>query len=138
MSAPAGNEGTVVRIARAFCEAMVWADAEEGTRPRVPKETHIAAQQYVHAFLSAFPQPSQLALSSEDYGWWQGKHDTAAAFGHDLYLTARGHGAGFADRTELGDVARQLDDALWSNGAWTRWEVSSYQSRGWMYLESKE
>ena len=52
MNNPADNVGTVARIAEAFCIAMVWADAEEGTSPRVPNETRIAAQQYVHAFLS--------------------------------------------------------------------------------------
>jgi len=132
------NEAEVIRIAAAFCTAMVWADAEEGTSPRVPRETQIAAQQYVHAFLSAFPLPSRLALDSDDYGWWQGVHDTCAAFGHDLYLTAAGHGAGFADRDTLGELAEQLHDALWSNGAWARWEVSMYQARGWVYLESRE
>ncbi|QJI53028.1 hypothetical protein XccvBFoX4_gp74 [Xanthomonas phage FoX4] len=129
------NELEIFRIAQAFCTAMVWADGEEGTRPRVPKETQIAAQQYVHAFVTAFPQLSRAALDSKDYGWWQGEHNTYSAFGHDLYLTAAGHGAGFADREELGDTALQLDEALWANGAWQRWEVSVYQSRGWMYLE---
>lgn len=130
--------GTVDLIAAAFCRAMVWADAEEGTNPRVPKETQIAAQQYVHAFLSAFPIPSRTALESKEYGWWQGVHNTCDAFGHDLYLTAAGHGASFADRNEtLGDTAQDLHDAVWANGSWTRWEIETYQSRGWIYMSDR-
>lgn len=137
MNNPADNIGTVAVIAAAFCRAMVWADAEEGTSPRVPNETRIAAQQYVHAFLSAHPDICRAALDSNDYGWWQGVHNTADAFGHDLYLTARGHGAGFADRDALGELAQQLHDALWSNGNWQRWEIETYQARGWVYMTDR-
>lgn len=127
------NIGTVAVIAAAFCRAMVWADAQEGTHPRVPDKTRIAAQQYVHAFLSAHPAICRAALDSNDYGWWQGVHNTADAFGHDLYLTACGHGAGFADRSDtLGDLAGQLHDIL--RQGWRRWDIEMYQARGWVYL----
>lgn len=138
MNNPADNVGIVARIAEAFCIAMVWADSEEGTSPRVPNETRIQAQQYVHAFLSAFPVPSRLALESDDYGWYNGVHDTCAAFGNDLYLTARGHGASFADRSDtLGGLSEQLHDAVWANGAWAKWEIDTYQARGWVYMSDR-
>lgn len=137
MNNPADNVGTVARIAEAFCIAMVWADAEEGTSPRVPNETRIQAQQYVHAFLSAHPAICAAALGSDDYGWHNGTHDTCAAFGHDLYLTARGHGAGFADRDALGELAQQLHGAVWGNGNWQRWEIETYQARGWVYMTDR-
>lgn len=137
MNNPADNVGTVARIAEAFCIAMIWADAEEGTSPRVPNETRIQAQQYVHAFLSAHPDICAAALGSDDYGWHNGVHDTCAAFGHDLYLTARGHGAGFADRDALGELADKLHGAVWGNGNWQRWEVETYQARGWVYMTDR-
>ena len=133
MSNPADNSGTVSRIARAFCQTMVWADAEEGTSPGVPKATLMAAQTYVRAFLTEYPDICKAALESDDYGWHQGVHDTADAFGHDLYLTARGHGAGFADRTgTLGETATTLHSHL--RVGWRRWEIEMYQANGWVYL----
>lgn len=129
------NEAEVIRIAAAFCDAMVWADAEEGTSPRVPRETQIAAQQYVRAFVDAFPAPSRAALDSREYGWWQGRHNTCNAFGHDLYLTARGHGVGFADRDALGETGEMLNEEI--RKGWQRWEVETEQYRGWMYLRDR-
>lgn len=48
--------------------------------------------------------------------------------GRDLWLSRQGHGAGFFDRTELGDAADALQDAAREAG-----EAEVYVSRGWIY-----
>lgn len=129
------NKDTIALIARGFCVAMVWADCEEGTNPQCPKATIAAAEDYVAKFVEVFPRLCEEALSNEDYGWYQGTRDVCGSFGHDLFLTARGHGVGFSDRDELGETGEMLHEVL-RNG-WQRWEVETYQYRGWMYLSHR-
>lgn len=134
-AAPAFNDGTVAQIVAGFCAAAAWADSEEGNHPRFSNAERANVETYVRAFLAAYPQLSRAALDRDDYGWWQGLRNAGEAFGHDLYLTARGHGAGFADRDALGALAQPLHDVL-RNG-WKVWEVELMQSRGWLYLSHR-
>lgn len=129
------KQGNIAMIARGFCVAMVWANSEEGTNPRCPKATIAAAEDYIAKFVAAFPHLCEEALSNEDYGWYEGVRDVCGSFGHDLFLTAAGHGVGFADRDALGETGEMLNEEL--RKGWQRWEVETEQYRGWMYLRHR-
>lgn len=130
------NGAIVPKIVAGFCTAAAWADSEDGTNPRFSNAERAKVEAYALAFMSAYPNLTRAALDCADYGWWQGVRDVGSAFGHDLYLTARGHGAGFADRTDtLGELARSLHDAIRVD--WQVWGVGLTQYRGWLYLHDR-
>lgn len=119
----------VATIVEHFLIAAVWADSEEGTNPRVSRAATKAATEYVTAFTLAHADLTRRALACEGYGSHHDAGSPEAAFGHDLWLTARGHGTGFWDRAELGEVGDELADVLR-----TGWHVEFEQWRGWVYL----
>jgi len=132
-------------IARHFCIAAVWADCEEGTRPRVTATALENAERYARAFISENYSLSVAALQAPGYGSHPDAGSQAAAFGHDLWLTARGHGAGFWDRDELRaldvgnlenvNVGQGLADAL---ADWKTWEVEGEFYGGCFYFAHKK
>lgn len=119
-------------VARHFCVAAQWADAEEGTRPRLFREALKTARGFAAAFIGARPRLFRAAMECDGYGTHPDAGSPAAAFGHDLYLTAAGHGVGFSDRAELGALGARLSEVI--RDEWRRWHVEAYQSRGWLYL----
>lgn len=121
-------------VARHFCIAAAWADSEEGTSPRVHGGTLETARQFAAAFIGAHPGLFAAAMQADGYGSHPDAGSPAAAFGHDLYLTAAGHGVGFSDRDELGETGERLADVI--RAEWRRWHVEAYQSRGWVYLSA--
>lgn len=105
-------------VGRAFAECAVWADSEEGTRPRVTDQL-----QGVGMSLAAYLAQLQPAAVGEAI-----KRQGLQQFGHDLFLTASGHGAGFWDRRELeaGDIGDTLTAAV------RDWYLETEQYRGHM------
>lgn len=81
-----------VRATRAFLACAIWADAPEGTRPRVTKTALEAAAQCVVGFVASLPAE----VKEADFTGY-----SVEQFGHDLYLTLAGHGTGFWERKEL-------------------------------------
>lgn len=105
-------------VGRAFAECAVWADSEDGTRPRVTDQLQGVGMSL--AVWLAQAEPGAVAAAIERRG--------LADFGHDLLLTASGHGAGFLDRQDLqaDDVGDTLTDAL------RRVHLETEQHRGYM------
>lgn len=129
---------TLDTIAEHFIIAAIWADAPEGTRPRATRSARDAARAYVERFTSAYPDICAAVHDCDDYGWHRGTRDAAAAFGHDLYLTARGHGAGFWDRDALqhDDLGNRITAELRRD--WRRWYCEPEFYRGWLYFTMPE
>lgn len=121
-------------IARHFCIAAQWADSEEGTRPQISADARGAALKFAACFTAAHAELCAAAMQADGYGSHPDAGSPAAAFGHDLYLTAAGHGVGFADRDELGDTGEALQEVMRTE--WRRWHVECYQSRGWLYISA--
>lgn len=94
----------LLAVGRAFADCAVWADCEEGTSPRVTDQLQGVGMSL--AVWLAQAEPAAVAAAIERRG--------LADFGHDLFLTAAGHGAGFWDRQELkmDGVGDTLTDAL--------------------------
>lgn len=115
-------------IAGHFLAAAVWADREEGTNPQPTKQAHKTAREFCRAFIDENLALSLAAMRADGYG--------AHSFGHDLYLTAAGHGAGFWDRDALqdDDIGDKLTDIL--REQWRRWHIETEQYRGWFYLSA--
>lgn len=123
-------------IARHMCIAAVWADCEEGTRPRVTREALATARKYAEAFVSEFPALTLAAMRAPGYGSHPDAGSPAAAFGHDLYLTACGHGVGFWCRDELDadDIGDKLSRPLRDD--FRKWSLEAEFYRGWLYLSA--
>ena len=128
-------------IAHHFCIAAVWADAPEGTRPRVTRESLRTARDYAAAFIAANRDACAAALAADGYGAHPDAGSPAAAFGHDLYLTAQGHGVGFWDRDELdallGDSVFSIGEKLTAALAFPRWHIDAEFCRGWMVIRAR-
>lgn len=125
--------GQVRIIANHFLIAAVWADAPEGTRPRITKASREAAEGFALAFLN-MADPADIKVCAEAPGY--GAHPDAgspwAAIGHDLWLTCRGHGVGFWDRDELTrDVGQRLTKAAKRMGDPMNW-CEFYG--GWLHM----
>jgi hypothetical protein len=129
--------GQVRIIATHFLIAAVWADAEEGTHPRVTKQARAAAEEWAKAFL-CMADPADIKACAEAPGY--GAHPDAgspwAAIGHDLWLTCNGHGVGFWDRDELPeDVGQRLTEVCRKMGD----PGQGFECyRGWAYLRVPE
>lgn len=123
-------------VARHMCIAAVWADAEEGTRPRLTHSAMDTARRFAVAFIEAHAEMFAEAMDAPGYGAHPDAGSVAAAFGHDLYLTARGHGVGFWSRDELAenDLGDRLSAPLRDN--FRRWWIEAEQYRGNFYLSA--
>jgi hypothetical protein len=91
-------------IARHFLIAAIWADAGDGTSPRVTRAALITASACAADFVE-YIGPSLFRAALAEYEA-AGLHpdclgSPCAAFGHDLYLTLEGHCVGFWDRDAL-------------------------------------
>lgn len=123
-------------IAKHYLIAALWANAPEGTQPRITAQAQAVADAIAETFardIACF-WPEVLEAGTRGYGSHPDAGSVEAALGHDLWLTSQGHGTGFWDRPELaaggilgerlsevaqGDVYRQVDPEFY---------------RGWVYL----
>ena len=133
------NKSELETITRHFLAAALWADAPENTSPRLSRQAKAAARAFCEAFIQENHKMFLTAVQADDYGWHNGRRNPAAQFGHDLYLTQAGHGAGFWDRDGLAFTPAGDDDTLGNMltkkcGPGTRFfaEVEFY--RGWVYM----
>lgn len=131
---PINHAFDIDTIARHMCIAAVWANCEEGTHPRVSRASLKTARAYAEAFVSEFPGLALAAMRADGYGSHPDAGSPAAAFGHDLYLTACGHGEGFWSRDELSadGLGEKLSRPL--NDEFRKWYLEAHFSRGWLYL----
>jgi len=117
-------------MARHYIIAALWADAPEGTNPRVTREAMQVARETCTKFVTL--AGDLLAQLPESYFAHPdcGGH-VEAAIGHDLYFTSAGHGVGFWDR-DLGELGDKLSEFC----GWRKpiSEPEAYFYRGWMYL----
>ncbi|AEY69522.1 hypothetical protein AH2_00011 [Burkholderia phage vB_BceS_AH2] len=120
--------------ARHFIIAAIWADCPEGTHPRATSQARNAAWVFVERFSAAHPDMCAAAMECDGYGSHPDAGSPAAAFGHDLFLTCAGHGAGFSDRRELGELGDRISDAI--RAEWRRWHLETEFYRGWLYLHA--
>lgn len=74
---------------KGLLECVLWIEAAEGCNPRLTKASRVEARKLVKEFVEAAGD------LMKDYSM------SASQFGHDLWLTSNGHGAGFWDRAEL-------------------------------------
>ncbi len=125
--------GQIAEVARHFVVCAIWADCEEGTHPRATHRTDAAAFAICKRFIDANHDLFNAAMLRCEVGY--GSHPDAgsaeAAFGHDLWLSLSGHGAGFFDRTEL--QAEGLGDAL-QDACRKQAEPEHWQRGGWFYI----
>lgn len=129
--------GQVDIMARHFLIAAVWADAEEGKRPRASKQAMDSAREWVKQFLAMVnPADIMACVKAPGYGSHPDAGNPWAAIGHDLWLTSRGHGVGFWDRDELPeDVGQRLTEVCRVLGD-PGHGFECY--RGWVYLRAPE
>lgn len=138
-------------VARHYLIACAWADAEEGTSPRPTRQSLAVAQKLAQEFAQQIG-PEALQMTLDAYTSARLHHDCHgspfAAFGHDLYLTLEGHGAGFWDRDALcikppahdfGEDVQTLGDWLTRQCASSRWECAHSSGliefhHGWIYF----
>lgn len=136
-------------IARHFMIAAVWADAPEGTRPRITKKALETARRCAVDFVDSIGERvfyATLAAYTEAGLHPDCNDDPCAAFGHDLYLTLAGHGVGFWDRRELrvplnADAGCFLGDWLTARCHQSNWRnMVAYGGlefyRGWVHFRS--
>lgn len=88
-------------ITESFIECARILETESFNTLRISREARKNAREFVTAFLQENAGLSFIAITREEYGWHNGRRDATDAFGHDLFLTAAGHGAGFWDRDAL-------------------------------------
>lgn len=125
-------------MAHHFIVAALWADAPNDTRPRATKAAYSKALEMCHHFVNLAPGLFDVAKQchhQQGYGAHpdcMGQYPWAAALGHDLYLTAAGHGAGFLDRNTIPPKTRKALGKLAQ-----RFHVETEFYRGWMYLDFK-
>lgn len=114
--------------------AAVWADCEEGSHPQLTHSSLKSLEKMARAFYAKHSGVCDVILAAEDYGSHPDAGSPEAAFGHDLYLTAAGHGTGFWDREELPEKERdQVSDILRRDHR--EWYIETWQSRGWFYAQ---
>lgn len=109
--------GDLLEVGEAFATAALWADCEDGTRPRATRQLKGVGMALAVALAQA--KPACVAVAVEKMGLHQ--------FGHDLYMTACGHGVGFWDRDEL---PIGVGDAL--TAVMLDWHLEPEQWRGYM------
>lgn len=115
----------------------LWADSEEGSRPRVTKQAREKAIADCRIFCEmAGPELLREVQRRKVDGYGAHPdcgedHPEFAAMGHDLWLTRNGHGAGFWDRKAL--EADELGDKL-SEIARSMGSANYEFYRSWFYL----
>lgn len=126
-------------MARHYVIACIWADCEEGTRPRATAQAMQAAREDCAEFIAYIGAERMQAIRDaydEGYGAHPdcgNVHPWMAAMGRDFYLTRQGHGVGFGDRDALPEDLREwLDDACGFDGEFK--EIYPQFYRGWLYL----
>lgn len=121
---------TAPHAVRGFLACLQWAESPDGQRPQIPAATRQAAASIVEAFTTQHRTLYAMALARDGY--------SAEAFGHDLWLTLAGHGAGFWDRHELGSAeGRSLGDQL-TDACDAFGRMEAYAARGWLYIYGME
>jgi hypothetical protein len=148
------TQAQISLIAKHYIQAGIWADApesetdDEGNDTGVKlhyepaAETQANAEKIVSEFYKAHSALVDECLANDGYGDdcaqdFGGQRRTEwpfASFGHDLYLTQRGHGVGFLDRGlgVLGVKLADKCDALHHRAALYNCEPEFYE--GLMYL----
>lgn len=118
---------TAPLVLRGFIYCLEWAEAPEGARPRMPRVTANAAASIVEDFTTQHRALYAAAIDRLGYD--------ADRFGHDLWLTLAGHGAGFWDRPELeeGGLGEALTAAVDAFG-----RREAYAAGGWFYISGME
>lgn len=127
--------GQIQEVAKHYIIAALWADSPEGTNPRptikAQREAFDLCKQFIDRNLPLFNQA--MACAQQGYGVHPDAGSAEAAFGHDLWLTTRGHGTGFWDRPEL--AAAGLGAAL--TAACREAGEPAYEFyRGWFHLHT--
>ncbi|MBB5409255.1 hypothetical protein HDG34_003196 [Paraburkholderia sp. HC6.4b] len=126
------NTQEIETAARHFVIAAIWADGPEGRKIKSAPETDAIARVFVEEFAQAWPSECAQVMAKDGYGLHPDAGTPAAAFGHDLYLTCAGHGAGFWDRPELGESGRRISERI--RAEWRRWSIESYPYRRRLYF----
>ncbi|MGF6604361.1 hypothetical protein P3T23_009116 [Paraburkholderia sp. GAS448] len=126
------NTQEIETAARHFVISAIWADGPEGRKIRSARETDAIARAFVEAFAAAWPAECAQVTAADGYGSHPDAGSPAAAFGHDLYLTCAGHGTGFWDRRELGEVGELISSRI--RAEWRRWYIESYCDRRRLYF----
>lgn len=125
-------------VAKHYVIACLFFDSEEGTNPRATNQAMEKAMSDCAAFIAECGPLFDAAMNCYDNGY--GMHPDAgsaeAAFGHDFWLTRNGHGSGFWDRSELGELGEQISALCgWHAGKRTKFTEANYEFyRGWLYL----
>lgn len=90
---PGVDPDVLAEVVQGYLEAAAWADAPEGSLARFPKRSKALAADTCGKFILACGPLFQQAVEDEGYPLEQ--------FGHDFWLSRRGHGTGFWDRKDL-------------------------------------
>jgi hypothetical protein len=138
---------TLARITAGYLECVAWADAPDGTYPRFPAAERARALADCTAFVAACGPLADQALALQ----------SPERFGHDFWLTRRGHGAGYWDRDELevqpdarvttldrdgtpyltdaDELGTALSDVAYGGAHISRFAYAEvYAARGWLYF----
>lgn len=136
------TEKQIEVMARHYLIAALWADADEGTHPRVTRQARAYALNACRAFVAAIGPLFDEAIERESEGY--GAHPdcgndepACAAMGHDLWFTSRSHGTGFWDRDALArdDLGARLSWFCgWRAKNGGPAEPYAHQYRGWFYI----
>ena len=121
-------------VAEAMMTAAVWADSEEGTNPDATARSVKSMKKLAQAFYAKHKALCDAVLAVEDYGWYNGSRNVLGQFGHDLYLTAVGHGVGFWDRDALPKEVRDPISKVLRDD-FREWYIETWQRGRWFYVQ---
>lgn len=108
------------RMVDGYLECAKWADAPEDTNPRFSNRAKAEALADCQAFVA---KCGSLFLQALDIY-------TPEQFGNDFWMTRCGHGCGFWDRCELGELGDQLTKVCEDFR-----NISLYAERGWLNFD---
>ena len=127
----------VETVAAAFNRAAIWADAPEGTSPRPTAKADAHARAMLARLFKRAPVAVLEALNCADYVHHSDAPTPADSFGHDLYLTCAGHGAGFWDRDTLPDgIGEALAEVI--RKEWRVFHSEAEFYGGWLRFHTAE
>lgn len=129
------TEQQIEVMARHYILAAIWADAPEGTRPRAPGWVIERVKSRCIRFVELIGPLFDEAMACEGYGAHPdcgNIEPRCAAMGHDLYLTSAGHGVGFWDRDELGELGAKLSEFCGFRKPFDDPQAQFW--RGWLYF----
>lgn len=109
------------RVAGGLLAAVIFAEAPEGTRPRITKAARHGAVRFARKFLQELGQDNLEAYL---------RVHSLVSLGQDLWFTHQGHGTGFWDRCEL---EADLRNALLAAVKKMPVLIPEFY-RGWLYL----